>query len=371
MIVQVLLDIKRRLKTKSAVRKKTSARPKKRVPVLAGRSEPKPSAESSLRVVGIGASAGGLEALSLFFRALRAPANTTFVVAQHLAPHSKSMMVELLRKQTAMVITAVEDLKELRSGEVCIIPPNFDATLVGTTLHLVEAGEATRPKPSVNTLFESMARQAGERAVGIILSGTGTDGAEGIRIIRECGGITLVQDPTTAKYDGMPKAAIDTNAVDEVHGPEALASRLSELLVRTDRAPDKKESEDVREILRVLKQESGSDFLQYKTATIGRRVRKRMNTLKISQHSEYVKQLKGNPEEVSALAQELLVSVTSFFRDPTAFAEARKQLEKVIAAKEDRSELRIWVAACATQILSSERSSLAAITFSNCFRASA
>lgn len=304
-------------------------------------------------VIGVGASAGGLEALSSFFKSLPEKPPAAFIVAQHLAPHSKSLMVELISRQTNMPVMPVSDKVELKPGVVFIVPPNFDVTAKDGELRLMKAGEETRPKPSVDLFFSTLAATHGKKAVGIILSGTGSDGSEGVRAIKESGGITLVQDSQTAKYDGMPKAAFETGLIDAVLPPEKMASDLFSILEERFRerpAPplDEEGEVDFQKVLKYLKAQIGADFLQYKISTIQRRIEKRLGALGIKTIKEYYDFLKSNPNELLALSQNMLVSVTSFFRDTEAYDAISKHLEEIIAKKNLGDELRIWSAGCAT-----------------------
>ena len=304
-------------------------------------------------IIGIGASAGGLEALSAFFRSLPENPNAAFVVAQHLAPHSKSMMVELIARQTKLPVVSVQNEIQIEKGVISIVPPNFDVTAHEGELLLTPAGLETRPKPSVDTFFESLAKVYGRRAVGIILSGTGSDGSVGIRAIKENGGITLVQDAESAKYDGMPKSAIETGMVDQILGPEEMAQNLMSLLSKPHPVVKPKEipifeQNDFNKILQYLKKEIGSDFSQYKISTIQRRIEKRIGVLRKNSLSEYYDYLQGNSEELLALSQNMLVSVTSFFRDTEAFEAITVCLREIISQKTMGEELRLWSAGCAT-----------------------
>ena len=319
-----------------------------------GKSSPEET--NDLWVVGVGASAGGLEALSQFLHGLpEAPGHAAFIIAQHLAPHAKSMLVELLRKQTKLPIAAAVDRMPLRAGAILIVPPNVDATVSRGHLRLRPAGEATRPKPSVDTLFISIAESYGRCAVGIVLSGTGSDGAEGVRAIKEAGGYVIAQDSDSAKYDGMPKASLDTGLVDASCPPGEVGRTIYELLQRhAHPKPDAPaeyspaEQVNIRDILVYLRKESGHDFTQYKPSTVQRRIEKRMAHTGHSSLNEYFEALKKDRAEVSSLGQEMLVSVTSFFRDPEAFRVLEQQLETLVAKKPAGEELRVWVAGCAT-----------------------
>jgi two-component system CheB/CheR fusion protein len=311
-----------------------------------------PKSSENFWVIGVGSSAGGLEALSLFFKALPPDINAAFIVAQHLAPHSKSMMVELISRQSSLPVVAVEDHVQLKPGVISIVPPNYDVTTLNGELRLTKAGKETRPKPSVDTFFQSLARLYGSRAVGIILSGTGSDGSEGIRYIKENGGITIVQDSESAKYDGMPKSAYETGLVDAVLPPEEIAKKLASILSSRS-APQETDPSDVdpkefAAILQYLKKEVGTDFTQYKVSTIRRRLEKRLAALGIDSLEEYFEHLRTHTEELSQLSQGMLVSVTSFFRDPEAFQKLAECLEVIISKKPADEELRIWIAGCAT-----------------------
>ncbi|MES2525834.1 MAG: chemotaxis protein CheB [Bdellovibrionota bacterium] len=304
-------------------------------------------------VVGVGASAGGLEALSSFFKSLPEKPAAAFIVAQHLAPHARSMMVELLSRQTQMPVMAVEDRAVLRPGAIFIVPPNYDVTTTSDELRLIKAGEETRPKPSVDLFFTSLAKSHGQKAVAIILSGTGSDGSEGIRAVKEAGGITLVQDTDSAKYDGMPKSAFETGLIDAVLSPEKMAQHLFTILkdgqyIIPEEEMDDEATIDFQKILQYLKQQVGTDFSQYKISTIQRRIEKRLATLGVTTLPEYYKVLKGNQEELLALSQNMLVSVTSFFRDTEAYESMAKHLEEIILSKKSGEELRVWSAGCAT-----------------------
>lgn len=305
-------------------------------------------------IVGIGASAGGLEALTTFFKSLKGKPDAAFVIAQHLAPHSKSMMVELLARHTKLPVIQIKDHLVLETGVISIVPPNFDVTAVNGELRLSRAGNETRPKPSVDILFESLAHVYKKRAIGIILSGTGSDGAEGIRTIKENGGMTFAQDAADAKYDGMPNAAVNTGFVDSILPAEQLAKNLFKLIEEKGRvaSPPKdlnqEDTIDFKVILKYLKEESGADFSQYKISTIQRRIEKRLSVLKITTLAEYFEYLKENHSELGHLSQNLLVSVTSFFRDEEAWDEVSKYLESIILEKKTGETLRVWSAGCAT-----------------------
>lgn len=311
---------------------------------------PKQSKMSEQWVVGIGASAGGLEALTQFAAALPAEFAHPVIIAQHLAPHVKSMMVELLGRHSRLPVVACKDREDIRPGVIYITPPNFDVDISDGQIHLTVAGKETRPKPSIDSFFQSLAKAYGRRSIGIILSGTGSDGSEGIRAIRASGGITLAQDDHSAKYDGMPKSAVDTGSVDSVLSPEAMAKALPDFM-RDHEARIKYrtvDDETLKPVLELLRKQVGTDFRQYKMSTIQRRMAKRMAILGVDSFVAFFELLKKNPAELAQLEQELLVSVTSFFRDPSAFEAAASEIEKIVEKKRSGEELRAWVAGCAT-----------------------
>ena len=310
------------------------------------------SSNQDLRIVGIGASAGGLGALTLFVSALPNDCNACYVVAQHLAPHAKSMMVELISRHATIPVKVAVDGGELKANHLFIAPPNHDVEIDGSKIILTKAGDETRPKPSVDRLFTSIARVSGERAVGVVLSGTGSDGAEGTRAIKSAGGLTIAQEEATAKYSGMPNSALETGQVDLILNPTQIAERLCEFFAtgksKPDEEPDDSADAGLKSVLELIRKEIGNDFSQYKIPTIQRRLRKRMLSQGIESFDTYHQILKEKPSELLALAQEFLVSVTSFFRDDEAFAATTRILRSVIEKKSNGEELRIWSAGCAT-----------------------
>lgn len=276
-------------------------------------------------IIGIGASAGGLEALTQFVSHLHPNFAGSIIVAQHLAPKAKSMMTELLGRQTHINITTATNRQKLEPGVVYIIPPNVDAEIQSDEIILTEAGPETRPKPSVDTLFSSLARVYGNRAFGVILSGTGTDGSEGVRAIRAAGGVTIAQDAQSAKYDGMPTSAVQTGSVDSILAPESIGENIDSIIENHFARMSTKFVEDdhLPQVLEILRSK-GRDFTEYKPSTIRRRLAKRLGTLGLKSTADYLEVLKKTPGEIAALSQELLVSVTTFFRDPDVWEEMKR-----------------------------------------------
>lgn len=307
-------------------------------------------------VIAVGSSAGGLEALGLLLSRLSDNVSAPIIIAQHLSPRSKSVLAELLGKKTDRHVLVAKNGQHLESREILVIPPNFDLTFEGRRIVLTEASSDIRPKPSIDTLFHSLAENFGDRAIGIILSGTGSDGSEGIRSIHAAGGITVAQTSESAKYDGMPNAAIDTGAVDCILSPDRISEYLPLLIEKHLRAtpsgPEQRNqnARDIQSILVYLKSERGTDFTDYKPATIQRRIEKRMALLGIQTVSDYFEVLKLRANEKEELAQEMLISVTSFFRDKEAFDILRAHLTQLITQRSysQTDELRVWIAGCAT-----------------------
>ena len=301
-------------------------------------------------MIGVGASAGGLEALSQFVSHLPRNFPGTVIVAQHLAPHSKSMMVELLMKQSALPVRQAEHGLQVDTQTIYIVPPNFDINVDQGLIQLTMADEAIRPKPSVDDFFESLARNYKDSSVGIILSGTGSDGAKGIRAIKAAGGLTLAQDDRSAKYDGMPRAAIETGCVDTILPPEQLAKTLVEMLMEheTSQRANALEPKGLDSIFTVIREKLGQDFRQYKPSTIRRRVAKRMATSRAATFDEYFAILQSTPGEVGGLAKELLISVTELFRDPEVWESVTEQLREAAQKQPTGQEFRVWIAGCAT-----------------------
>ena len=309
-----------------------------------------PQEEIQSWVIGVGASAGGLEALTQFVSNLPAQFSSTIIIAQHLAPHAKSMMVELLQRHTQIPIEVLQDKHRIAPSTIYIAPPNHDIDFDGEQVYLVVAGEETRPKPSVNRFFDALARVFGKRAVGIILSGTGSDGAEGVQSIKASGGMTLAQDDLSAKYDGMPRAAVATGDVDLILTPEQMARDLSKLLRDHSKRSEiiQNDDEGLKKVLKLVKDNHGTDFRQYKSSTIMRRAARRMDSIGVKTFDAYYDVLSRTPGEVAQLAQEMLISVTSFFRDIDAFRSIIEPISKIVSLKQNGEEVRAWVAGCAT-----------------------
>lgn len=307
--------------------------------------------DEKLHYVGIGASAGGLEALRKFVARLPVDAGLTYIIAQHMSPDHRSMMVELLARETKIKIqTASHGLKP-EPNKIYICPPNMDVTVKQGVLELDTPSNTIGPKPSINRFFTSLAEDIQEKSIGIVFSGTGSDGAHGIKAIKASGGITIAQSPNEAKFQSMPNAAINIGGADLILSSSEIGPKLRSI-ISSPRDSLLKENERSTSTLRnIIKQISinlNIDFSQYKEATINRQIARRMTAKQISDLESYEDFLSINPDELKELASNFLVCVTSFFRDPKAFAALRQQIKQSLAKKVPGSEFRIWVPACAT-----------------------
>ena len=313
---------------------------------------PDDARDETLLVVGIGASAGGLEALREVATTLSPKAHAAYVVAQHLSPSHASMLAELLSSHTDLEVCNAEHNAPLRPGCIHITPPNQDVTLQGSVLNLAPPGSHPGPKPSVDRLFQSIAEEAGERGIGIVLSGTGTDGALGMRAIKAAGGITVAQEPGSAKYDGMPRAAVQTGCVDRVEELSAIGPlilRIATMPPEHWREQTKLEDAEIwQRLVNSVRRASGLDFSHYKRATVNRRIGKRMGLAHLDDMADYARLLEKDPVECKALVRDLLISVTEFFRDAKPFKALRHHLAEVLANRDNSQVFRVWVPGCAS-----------------------
>ena len=283
--------------------------------------------EERFPVVAVGASAGGLEAFSALLAHLPADTGMAFVLIQHLAPGHESMLSQLLSRATAMPVNEIEDGTVLSPNQVYVIPPNVMLTISGPVLRLNPRESAERQTP-IDRFLRSLAANHKSNAIAVILSGTGSDGTLGVLAIREEGGVAFAEDPQSAKFDGMPRSAIATGCVDFVLPPEQIAGELDRIarqpyLVHRGMAevetPFGVSDKDFRTILALLRTSSGVDFSLYRQTTVKRRILRRVALLRLRSLGDYVQHLKEHPGELPVLAQDLLIRVTHFFRDPEAF----------------------------------------------------
>jgi len=306
-------------------------------------------------IVGIGASAGGLEALDGFFRHIPSNSGMAFVVIQHLAPQHVSTMDSLLKRYTEMQVLNIEDGIRVKPNHIYLNPPDKHVVIMNGRLCLMEPKEPHGVRMPINYFLRSLAEDKGEKAICIVLSGTGSDGTLGLKAVKGEGGLALAQDERQAKYDSMPRNAIDTGLVDIVLPVE----RMGDELMKYSQHPyvggeqarmDKKQLGDhMRKIFFLIRSKMGHDFSNYKQNTILRRTERRMALHHIDQVSEYVHYLEQKPDEIIALYKDMLITVTNFFRDPEAFEIlGQKVLPELLESKPDGGSVRIWVAGCGT-----------------------
>ena len=316
---------------------------------------PIPAAAGAFPIVGIGASAGGLEAIEQFLKNVPSPSGLAFVIVQHLDPTHECIMAELLQRITPMKVIEVQEHTRIRPDCVYIIPPNRDLSVLRGVLHLLEPAAPRGLRLPIDFFFQSLAADLKERAVGVILSGMGTDGTHGLRAIKEQAGLVLVQDPASAKFDGMPRSAIDSGLVDIVAPATELAARILKYQAHTPLfAPVSVLAEpgaetQLEKIIILLRGHTGHDFSLYKRSTIYRRVERRMGLHQLAKLGQYVHYLRDNPPELELLFKELLIGVTNFFRDPAAWEQLRDEvLPQLLADRSARPALRAWVTGCST-----------------------
>lgn len=306
-------------------------------------------------LVGIGASAGGLEALKSFFAEMPVDSGLSFIIVQHLAPTHKSLMVELLSRVTMIPVSRAEDDVVPRPNHIYLIPPAHNLVLELGKLRLKPPPPAPALNLPIDIFFRSLAAECGERSVAVILSGTGSDGARGIRAVKEAGGMVMVQAEASAKFAGMPTSAIATGTADFVLPVEEMPGHLLNyarhvVTVRpgAELNPTPEVSSDLERICTILKESGGIDFHHYKTATLLRRVERRVNIAQLKSTGEYLRFLSQSKKEIATLAQELLIGVTKFFRDGESFEALRPLLRKKFANQRSGEVLRLWSAACST-----------------------
>jgi two-component system, chemotaxis family, CheB/CheR fusion protein len=276
-----------------------------------------------------------------------------FVVISHLDSSHPSMLPELLQKDTSLAVLRIEEGMLLRSRHVYVIPPNYYVAVSDYHFELTQSVSSSDVRAPVSHFFRSLAKQCGDMAVGVILSGMGSDGSAGLQAIKEQLGLVMVQDPVTAKYDGMPRAAVQTGLVDFVLAPEDMPAELIEYINRLldhQSVPDEQVSDNaLKRIHAILRSRSGHDFSHCKESTIRRRIHRRINVHGHSTTEKYVRYLQQRPDEIQALIKELLIGVTQFFRDPEAFKALKNDaLSKLFESKSPGDDVRVWVAGCAT-----------------------
>ena len=316
------------------------------------------TAGAGFPIVGIGASAGGLAAFEAFFSGMPADADPgmAFVLVQHLAPDHKSILTDLIRRYTRMQVFEVEDGMKVRPNCAYIIPPARDMAFLGGALQLMEPSAPRGLRLPIDFFFRSLAQDQRERAVCIVLSGTGSDGTLGVRAIKGEGGMAMAQNPASTEYDGMPRSAIATGLVDYVLPPAEMPAQLMAYTahafskpLRPTVSPAPSAENALRKAFILVRAQTGHDFSQYKPSTIHRRIERRMAVHQIDTMDGYVKFLQRTPAEVEALFRDLLIGVTGFFRDPQAFqALEERVIQKILANKEAGATIRVWSPGCST-----------------------
>jgi two-component system CheB/CheR fusion protein len=324
-------------------------------------------------VVGIGASAGGLGALKSFFDHVPDDIDAAFVIVQHLDPSHPSLTADILSRHTKLPTRQVEQGATVEAGHVYVIPPNVDLTLDGNKFALTEAKQKHGFRTPIDIFFTSLAAQSSRIVVGVILSGTGSDGTAGLKEIKAAGGTIYAQTPETAQFDGMPRSAIATGFVDVICPAEDMPARIRDYLShrhiqRDTKANDAPVSPDyvlhLNSIIALLNARLKQDFRGYKKGTLERRIMRRMSLKNIENISDYLNYLRQNDKEAKDLCRDFLISVTSFFRDSDAFEVLDKTvLAKIVERKGEHEAIRVWVPGCAT---GEEAYSIAMLLFEQC-----
>ncbi len=304
--------------------------------------------------IAIGASAGGLEAIEQFITNMPTDNNFGIIIIQHLSPDYKSMMAEILSKKTNIPVHKSEDGMLVEAGNIYLIPPKKNLTINQGRLVLNEPNYSGGLNFPIDLFLRSLAEDQGEKAIAVILSGTGSDGVRGIRAIKQHGGVIFVQDDTTAKFDGMPKAAISTGLVDFIMKPSDMPKQIISMLeyptnfIKVDQDRVVTDEEVLNKIFSLIKTSHGVDFSYYKPSTITRRLERRMSINKIDDISDYLNFMYKNPSEVAVLFKEFLIGVTSFFRDTEVFMKLENEVVPELLSRIPDTEVRIWVAGCST-----------------------
>lgn len=316
-------------------------------------TEARDSGDEPLFIVGMGGSAGGLDAFDRFFRSMPVDSGLAFVLVPHLDPDHKGMMPELLQRMTTMRVWEAGDGMHVRANSVYVIPPNRDLSILHGTLQLLEPGRPRGLRMPIDFFFRQLADDQRERAICVILSGMGTDGTLGLKAVKERFGMAMVQDVDSAQFDGMPRSAVETGLADFVAAADELPAKLIgyahhySRVIGREPAPEVKGPDYLQKIFALLRSHTGHDLTLYKHNTIQRRIERRMSVHQITSVERYVRYLQENPHETELLFKELLIGVTNFFREPEAF-EALKAKAIMGLLADRRESLRVWVPACST-----------------------
>ena len=309
----------------------------------------------AIAIVGVGASAGGLEALEELFHNMPAGTGIAFVVITHLHPGHESLLPELLARITDVPVVAAAQGMKVQANRIYVGAPGGQLSIQGGVLQRMEEDRHTAPKMPINYFLRSLAHDQKERAICIILSGTGTDGTLGLRDIKGESGMVMVEQPQSAQYNGMPTSAVATGLADFILPPASMPQKLIEYVDAAHSGKDVKEiqghvipTESMQDIFQLLRNHTGHDFSEYKKNTIYRRVARRMNVHQIKQHDQYVRYLRENSHEIDILFKELLISVTNFFRDSEAWDALLPNVKHLLQSRPQGSTLRVWVPGCSS-----------------------
>ena len=313
------------------------------------------SENSGLPIVGIGCSAGGLDALEKFLSHVPVDSGMAFVIVQHLAPDHDSSLPQLLQRFTPMTVLEATEGMAVESDHVYVIPPNHDLSLLHGKLHLMDPAAPRGLRLPIDFFLRSLAEDQGASAIAVLLSGMGSDGVLGLRVLKEKGGLTLVQEPTTAEADSMPRSAIEAGVADIVSPPESMGGRIVDYLrhpghdIQQEPAQAAEILSALDRVIILLRDRSGNDFSHYKTNTLYRRIERRMAVHQIADLDGYVRYLRSNSQEMDLLFKELLIGVTHFFRDREVWEILRTEaLPALLSRHPDGADLRAWVPACST-----------------------
>jgi len=318
---------------------------------------PAPDAGDGLRqrhavqIVGMGASAGGLDAISEFLASMPSRTGMAFIVLQHQDPSRRGLLPELLRRITPMEVREIADSIDVRPDHVYVAPPNYDLAFSNEKVMAVETADV-RDRYPIDSFFRALAAEKGQAAAGVVFSGMGTDGTAGLRAIQEAGGVTLAQEPNSAKFDSMPRSAITAGVADFVASPGAMPMWLCQVRAVPHggaHGAARSRRQALRELMSLLQRHTGNNFTEYKISTVLRRIERRMKLHQIESMEAYVAYLRENPGEVQLLFREMLIGVTSFFRDPAVWEHLRNEtIPAMLAANPDGATFKAWVPACST-----------------------
>ena len=310
--------------------------------------------EITFPIVGIGASAGGLDALEIFLANVPVDSGMAFVIVQHLDPTHKGMLAELLQRGTNMHVFQVKDRMQVKANCVYVIPPNKDLSILHGTLHLLAPLAPRGLRLPIDFFFRALAEDQQEHSIGVILSGMGSDGSLGLRAIKEKGGSVFVQSPESAKFDSMPHSAIDAGLADVIAPVQELPVSISAFLhhappfARPSLVDEDQAKNSLEKVMIILRAQTGHDFSLYKKTTVYRRIERRIGLLHMDNISAYVRYLRENPPEVETLFNELLIGVTNFFRDPAEWEQLKTALPALLAERAPVQSLRAWVPGCSS-----------------------